>query len=124
MVTTVTMVALPSLPSACARLPSAALLTLLEPPGRRVPSLPHRSILAGVGLCSTSTGLAWAREGKELVSTTDPVSQSIVAMVIAMVNWVQIARVVYTETTALAEREFVLATVGFGAGSWRISSSP
>ena len=41
-------------------------------------------------------------------------------MVIAMVNWVQIARVVYTETTALAEREFVLATVGFGAGSWRI----
>jgi peptide/nickel transport system permease protein len=44
----------------------------------------------------------------------------IVAMVIAMVNWVQIARVVYTETTALAEREFVLATVGFGAGSWRI----
>ena len=40
----------------------------------------------------------------------------IVAMVIAMVNWVQIARVIYTETTALAEREFVLATVGFGAG--------
>jgi peptide/nickel transport system permease protein len=38
----------------------------------------------------------------------------IVAMVIAMVNWVQIARIVYTETTALAEREFVLATVGFG----------
>src|SRR5689334_490835 len=40
--------------------------------------------------------------------------------IVAMVNWVQIARVVYTKTTTLAEREFVLATVGFGAGSWRI----
>ncbi len=47
----------------------------------------------------------------------------IVAMVIAMVNWVQIARVIYTETTALAERDFVLATRGLGATSsyvlWR-----
>ena len=39
----------------------------------------------------------------------------IVAMVIAMVNWVQIARVIYTETTALAERDFVLAARGLGA---------
>lgn len=39
----------------------------------------------------------------------------IVAMVIAMVNWVQIARVIYTETTSLAERDFVLATRGLGA---------
>ena len=39
----------------------------------------------------------------------------IVAMVIAMVNWVQIARVIYTETTTLAERDFVLATRGLGA---------
>jgi peptide/nickel transport system permease protein len=39
----------------------------------------------------------------------------IVAMVIAMVNWVQIARVIYTETTSLAEREFVLAARGLGA---------
>ncbi|MET0257389.1 MAG: ABC transporter permease, partial [Methylobacterium sp.] len=33
----------------------------------------------------------------------------IVAMVIAFVNWVQIARVIYTETSTLAEREFVQA---------------
>jgi peptide/nickel transport system permease protein len=44
----------------------------------------------------------------------------IVAMVIAMVNWVQIARVIYTETTALGEREFVLAARGLGAGAFRI----
>ena len=31
----------------------------------------------------------------------------IVALVIAMVNWVQIARVIYTETRSLAEREFI-----------------
>jgi peptide/nickel transport system permease protein len=47
----------------------------------------------------------------------------IVAMVIAMVNWVQMARVIYTETTTLAERDFVLATKGLGATSsfilWR-----
>jgi peptide/nickel transport system permease protein len=42
----------------------------------------------------------------------------IVAMVIAMVNWVQIARVIYTETTTLAERDFVLATKGLGATAW------
>jgi len=39
----------------------------------------------------------------------------IVAMVIAMVNWVQVARVIYTETTVLAEREFVVAARGLGA---------
>jgi peptide/nickel transport system permease protein len=44
----------------------------------------------------------------------------IVAMVIAMVNWVQIARVIYTETTALGEREFVVATRCLGAGPLRI----
>ncbi len=44
----------------------------------------------------------------------------IVAMVIAMVNWVQIARVIYTETTALAESEFILAVRGLGAGNARI----
>ena len=31
----------------------------------------------------------------------------IVALVIALVNWVQIARVIYTETRSLAEREFI-----------------
>jgi len=41
----------------------------------------------------------------------------IVAMVIAMVNWVQVARIVYTETTGLAARDFVEATRALGA-SW------
>ena len=44
----------------------------------------------------------------------------IVALVIALVNWVQIARVVYTETTSLAEREFIEASRAIGAGPWRI----
>ena len=41
----------------------------------------------------------------------------IVALVIAMVNWVQIARVLYTETRSLAEREFIEAERSLGAGS-------
>jgi peptide/nickel transport system permease protein len=44
----------------------------------------------------------------------------IVAMVIALVNWVQIARVVYTETTALVEREFIEAVRALGANWPRI----
>lgn len=44
----------------------------------------------------------------------------IVAMVIALVNWVQTARVVYTETTALAEREFIAAQKTLGASRARI----
>ncbi|WP_062212085.1 ABC transporter permease [Aureimonas sp. AU12] len=44
----------------------------------------------------------------------------IVAMVIAFVNWVQIARVIYTETSTLAEREFVQAERSLGAGDARI----
>ena len=43
-----------------------------------------------------------------------------VAMVIAMVNWVQIARVLYTETRSLAERDFVEAERALGAGAFRI----
>lgn len=39
----------------------------------------------------------------------------IVAMVIALVNWVQIARVVYTETIALAAREYIEAAQALGA---------
>ena len=39
----------------------------------------------------------------------------IVALVIAMVNWVQIARVVYTQTRSLAEREFIEACYSLGA---------
>jgi peptide/nickel transport system permease protein len=44
----------------------------------------------------------------------------IVAMVIAMVNWVQIARVVYTETRALAQRDYIEATRALGATPLRI----
>lgn len=44
----------------------------------------------------------------------------IVALVIALVNWVQAARVIYTETTALAEAEFIAAEKTLGAGPWRI----
>ena len=44
----------------------------------------------------------------------------IVAAVIAMVNWVQIARVVYTETTALSQRDYIEAARALGAGTPRI----
>ncbi|HQU69258.1 MAG TPA: ABC transporter permease [Albidovulum sp.] len=44
----------------------------------------------------------------------------IVALVIALVNWVQTARIVYTETTALAERDFIAAERTLGASSLRI----
>lgn len=44
----------------------------------------------------------------------------IVALVIAMVNWVQVARIVYTETRSLARRDFVEAERGLGAGMPRI----
>ena len=44
----------------------------------------------------------------------------IVALVIALVNWVQVARIVYTETRGLAERDFILAERSLGAGTFRI----
>jgi peptide/nickel transport system permease protein len=44
----------------------------------------------------------------------------IVALVIALVNWVQTARVIYTETTSLAERDFIAAELTLGAGTGRI----
>jgi len=44
----------------------------------------------------------------------------IVAMVIALVNWVQVARIIYTETSSLAEREFIAAERTIGAGTARI----
>ncbi len=44
----------------------------------------------------------------------------IVAMVIALVNWVQVARIVYTETRGLAARDFILAERSLGAGHARI----
>ena len=44
----------------------------------------------------------------------------IVALVIALVNWVQTARVIYTETTSLAARDFIAAERTLGAGPGRI----
>jgi peptide/nickel transport system permease protein len=44
----------------------------------------------------------------------------IVALVIAMVNWVQVARVIYTETISLSERDFVEAERSLGASRLRI----
>jgi peptide/nickel transport system permease protein len=44
----------------------------------------------------------------------------IVAMVIAMVNWVQVARIIYTETTGLAARDYIEATRALGAAWPRI----
>jgi peptide/nickel transport system permease protein len=44
----------------------------------------------------------------------------IVAMVIALVNWVQVARIIYTETRSLVERDFILAERAMGAGHGRI----
>ncbi|WP_413283624.1 ABC transporter permease [Vibrio sp. MA40-2] len=44
----------------------------------------------------------------------------IVAMVIAMVNWVQVARVIYSETLAISDRDFIAAEHAIGLGSFRI----
>ncbi|MGO1077050.1 ABC transporter permease [Inquilinus sp. CA228] len=44
----------------------------------------------------------------------------IVALVIAMVNWVQIARIIYTETRSISERDFIEAEWGLGASRARI----
>jgi peptide/nickel transport system permease protein len=44
----------------------------------------------------------------------------IVALVIALVNWVQVARIIYTETRGLVEREFILAERSLGAGHTRM----
>jgi peptide/nickel transport system permease protein len=44
----------------------------------------------------------------------------IVAMVIALVNWVQVARIVYTETRGLVARDFITAQESMGASHFRI----
>ncbi len=44
----------------------------------------------------------------------------IVALVIAMVNWVQMARVIYTETRSLAERDFIQVQRSIGSGTFRV----
>jgi len=45
---------------------------------------------------------------------------NIVILVIALVNWVQIARVIYTETIGLSQREYIEAARAMGAGTARI----
>jgi peptide/nickel transport system permease protein len=45
---------------------------------------------------------------------------AIIIIVIALVNWVQIARVIYSETVALAERDYIEAARALGAGPLRI----
>jgi len=45
---------------------------------------------------------------------------NIVILVIALVNWVQVARVIYAETLALSEREYIEAARAMGANTWRI----
>jgi peptide/nickel transport system permease protein len=45
---------------------------------------------------------------------------NIVILVIALVNWVQIARVIHAETVALSEREYIEAARAMGAGTGRI----
>jgi peptide/nickel transport system permease protein len=47
-------------------------------------------------------------------------SLGLVIMVIALINWGPIARVIYAETTSLAEREFIAAERAIGAGTGRI----
>lgn len=44
----------------------------------------------------------------------------IVALVIALVNWVQIARVVYVQVTALVEQQHIQAAYGLGATRWQM----
>lgn len=44
----------------------------------------------------------------------------IVAMVIAMVNWVQIARVIYSETLAISTKDFVMAEISIGISPIKI----
>jgi peptide/nickel transport system permease protein len=45
---------------------------------------------------------------------------NIIILVIALVNWVQIARVIYAETLGLSEREYIEAARAMGAHTWRI----
>ncbi|MFO1090836.1 MAG: ABC transporter permease [Hyphomicrobiales bacterium] len=44
----------------------------------------------------------------------------IVILVIALVNWVQIARVIYTETVSLSQRDYIEAARALGAGTGRV----
>ncbi|MBL4786473.1 MAG: ABC transporter permease [Cohaesibacteraceae bacterium] len=44
----------------------------------------------------------------------------IVALVIAMVNWVQVARVIYIQTVSISERDFIMAERSIGVSARRI----
>ncbi|MGA0049158.1 MAG: ABC transporter permease [Flavobacteriaceae bacterium] len=44
----------------------------------------------------------------------------IVALVITLVNWVQVCRVIYSQTISLKEKDFVLAAKGYGASNFKI----
>jgi peptide/nickel transport system permease protein len=44
----------------------------------------------------------------------------IVALVITLVNWVQVCRVIYSQTVSLKEKDFVLAAKGYGASNFKI----
>ena len=80
-----------------------------------------RGILGGVLMRFTDLMMAFPALLLAIVlAATFKPSLWIVALVIAMVNWVQIARVIYTETRSLAERDFVTAERSLGAGSGRI----
>ncbi|WP_119301005.1 ABC transporter permease [Dongia deserti] len=54
------------------------------------------------------------------IATLRGPSLGLVVLVIALVNWGPIARVVYAETTSLAEREFIAAERAIGANTSRI----
>lgn len=45
---------------------------------------------------------------------------AIIVVVIALVNWVQVARIVYTQTVSYSEMEFIEAARALGAGTGRI----
>src|SRR6202007_2717057 len=45
---------------------------------------------------------------------------AIIVVVIALVNWVQVARIIYTQTVAFSEMEFIEAARALGAGTGRI----
>lgn len=75
------------------------------------------------GVLMRSTDLVMAFPALILAITISALHKpglEVVVMVIALVNWGPVARVVYTETTSLAEREFIAAERAIGAGTWRI----
>jgi peptide/nickel transport system permease protein len=75
------------------------------------------------GLLMRSTDLVMAFPAVLLALTIAALrgpSLGLVVMVIALINWGPIARVIYAETSSLAEREFIAAERAVGAGTGRI----